>query len=196
MRPARTRTHDQAYPPVGHPRTWRLHPRVIIALARRYVQYVNTTYRRRGTLWDSGYTSSVVQAEAYLLCCQRYIELNSVRSGMVNDPADYRWSSYRHNALGQPNGYLVPHPLYLSLGTDESTRQLAYRGLFRAELDQEEISDIRLALNQDQPLGNSRFYAKIEAMTGRRCDPRPRGRPRKERGERPANHAEPGELPI
>jgi len=160
------------------------------------VQYVHTTYRRTGTLWDSRYNSSVVQAEAYLLCCQRYIELNPVRAGMVDDPAHYRSSSYRHNALGQPDAYLVPHTLYLALGTDESARQLAYRGLFRAELDQEAISDIRLALNQDQPLGNSRLYATIEAMTGRRCEPRPRGRPRKERGESPANHAEQGELPI
>ena len=26
----------------------------------------------------------------------RYIELNPVRANMVNDPAQYRWSSYRH----------------------------------------------------------------------------------------------------
>jgi putative transposase len=28
-------------------------PRLIIALGRRYVQYINNTYRRTGTLWDS-----------------------------------------------------------------------------------------------------------------------------------------------
>jgi hypothetical protein len=56
---------------------------------------------------------------------------------MVDDPAHYRWSSYRHNALGQANRYLVPHPLYLELGRDDKTRQAAYRSLFRVELDQE-----------------------------------------------------------
>ena len=171
-------------------------PRLIIALGRRYVQYINTAYRRTGTLWDSRYKSSVIQAETYLLRCQRYIELNPVRAGMVDDPAHYRWSSYRHNALGQANRYLVPHPLYLGLGRDDGTRQTAYRDLFRAELDQEAISDIRLALNQNQPLGNSRFYAKIEAMTGRQRELRPRGRPRKQRDERPAHDAEQGEFPI
>ena len=115
-------------------------PRLIIALGRRYVQYINTLYRRTGTLWDSRYKSSVIQAETYLLRCQRYIELNPVRAGMVDDPAHYRWSSYRHNALGQPNRYLVPHPLYLGLGKDDRTRQAAYRGLFRAELDQDGCS--------------------------------------------------------
>ena len=78
-------------------------PRLIIALGRRYVQYINTTYRRTGTLWDRRYKSSLIQAETYLLSCQRYIELNPVRAAMVDDPAHYRWTSYRHNALGQAN---------------------------------------------------------------------------------------------
>ncbi len=60
--------------------------------------------------------------------------------------------------------------------TDEA-RQAAYRDLFRAALDSQAIDDIRLALNQNQPLGNSRFYAKIEAMTGQRREAKPRGRP-------------------
>jgi putative transposase len=72
------------------------------------VQYVNRSYRRTGTLWDSRYKSSVVQAETYLLACQRYIELNPVRAAMVDDPAHYRWSSYRHHALGQPSTVLTP----------------------------------------------------------------------------------------
>ena len=130
------------------------------------------------------------------MSCQRYIERNPVRAGMVDDPAHYRWSSYRHNGLGQGNRYLVPHPLYLALGRDDRTRQAAYRDLFRTELDQETRSDLRLALNQNQPLGISRFYAKIEAMTGWRREFRPRGGPGKQRDERLAKDAEEGELPI
>jgi putative transposase len=57
------------------------------------VQYINTTCRRTSTLWDSRYKSSVIQAETYLLSCQRYIELNPVRAGMVQDLGQYRWSS-------------------------------------------------------------------------------------------------------
>ena len=45
--------------------------RLIIALGRRYVQYINTTYRRSGTLWESRYKSSLIQADTYLLTCQR-----------------------------------------------------------------------------------------------------------------------------
>lgn len=161
-------------------------PRLLIMLGRRYVQYINKAYRRTGTLWDSRYKSSSIQTEAYLLQCQRYIELNPVRAGMVNDPAHYRWSSYRGNGLGagdpvaglsQP--LITPHPLYLGLGADAESRQAAYRELFRSELDREAISHIRLALNQSQPLGDSRFLDRIEQMVGIRREARPRGRPRK-----------------
>ena len=65
-------------------------PRLMISLGRRYVQYVNKTYRRTGTLWDSRYKSSLIQSDLYLLTCQRYIEQNPVRAAMVEDPAHYR----------------------------------------------------------------------------------------------------------
>jgi putative transposase len=116
--------------------------------------------------------------ENYLLACQRYIELNPVRAAMVEDPAHYRWTSYRANGLGQPDARLSPHPLYRALGRDDKDRQAAYRALFRAHLDRAAIDDIRLALKQSQPLGNERFYAKIEQMTGIRREAKPRGRPR------------------
>ena len=104
-------------------------------------------------------------------------------SDPVDDPAHYRWTSYRHNALGQSNAYLTPHPLYQAIGRDDAERQAAYRDLFRAQLDSKAIDDIRPALNQSQPLGDSRFYAKREAMTGQRREAKPRGRPRVQHDE-------------
>ena len=153
-------------------------PKLIISLGRRYVQYINTSYRRTGTLWDSRYKSSLIQAETYLLTCMRYIELNPVRATMVEDPAHYRWTSYRANALGQTSPLLVPHSVYLSLGATDKARQAAYRHLFRYHLGEEMVSELRLAVNRNQPLGNERFYETIERMAGQRREARPRGRPR------------------
>ncbi|MFM9883859.1 MAG: hypothetical protein ACKVQT_12610 [Burkholderiales bacterium] len=51
-------------------------PRLSMSLGRRFVQYINRTHGRTGTLWDSRYQSSVTQADTYLLSCQRYLELN------------------------------------------------------------------------------------------------------------------------
>lgn len=152
---------------------------LMISLGRRYVQYVNRTYQRTGTLWDGRYKSCLIQADRHLLACQRYIELNPVRAGMVDDPAHYRWTSYRHHAFGQPNARLSPTDQYLALGRDPPARQRAYRSLIRDALNQQAIADIRLALNQGQPLGDSRYHTMIEQTLGRRIEIRPRGRPRK-----------------
>jgi len=171
-------------------------PRLIISVGRRYVQYINHTYGRTGTLGDSRYKSSLVQAEIYLLLCQRYIELNPVRAGMVSDPGEYPWSSYRSNALGQANAMLSPHPIYLALSPHDTARCDLYRNLFRTALDEEPLTDLRMALNQDQPVGNSRFYAQIEAMTGQRCELRKHGRPRKTKEKEPIQDTEQQQLPL
>jgi putative transposase len=155
-------------------------PKLIISLGRRYVQYINTTYRRTGTLWDSRYKSSLIQADKYLLSCMRYIELNPVRAAMVEDPAHYRWTSYRANALGKADDLLTPHPTYTAIASATQERLAAYRVLFRPHLEREGVADIRLALNQSQPLGDHRFHAKIAKIVGEPRQARPRGRPRKD----------------
>src|SRR5581483_11863483 len=156
---------------------------------------VNRGYRRTGTLWDSRYKSYLIQAETYLLLCQRYIELNPVRAGMVRDPGDYRWSSYRANALGQPQPILTPHPLYLALRSDAHCRETAYRTLFRAPLDQSALDDIRLALTQDRPLGDSRFYAAMPERSESDESRERGGRSRKPESEEGAPEDQ-NELPL
>ena len=75
---------------------------------------------------------------------------------------------------------LLTPPVYLSLGQSEVERMEAYRALFRSELDADAIGDIRVALDQGQPLGNSRFLDSIERATGQRHEVKLRGRPRKQ----------------
>jgi REP element-mobilizing transposase RayT len=76
---------------------------VMVAMGRKYVPYINVAYQRSGILGEWRYQSALVQSEAYLLACMRAIELNPVRAAMCQDPADYRLSSHRANALGEPN---------------------------------------------------------------------------------------------
>lgn len=64
--------------------------RIIQHVGRQYVQYINKTYRRTGTLWEGRHKGSLVDAENYLLTCYRYIELNPVAADMVASPEEYR----------------------------------------------------------------------------------------------------------
>jgi len=69
--------------------------KVMQSLGRYYVQYFNHQYRRTGTLWEGRYKATLLDSEQYLLVCSRYIELNPVPAGMVNQPEDYFWSLCR-----------------------------------------------------------------------------------------------------
>jgi len=137
-------------------------------IGRLYVRYFNFRYKRSGTLFEGRFRSCLVQRGTYLLACQRYIELNPLRAGMVRDPADYVWSSYRAHALGQSVKMWQPHSEYIALGQTRASRSRAYRALFSSELDSKVITDIRQALNAGLVLGNQRFRKEIEQLTGQR----------------------------
>lgn len=147
-------------------------------LGQRYVQYINRTYRRSGTLWEGRFRSCLTQSEDYVLTCYRYIELNPVRAAMVRHPRDYRWSSYAGNAQGKRDTLLMPHEQYLRLGRTDGERREAYRALFNAHIDGPVLDQIRQATNGNHALGSQRFQKEIEAALGRRAERGEPGRPR------------------
>lgn len=161
--------------------------KMIQMLGRYYVQYFNYTYRRSGTLWEGRYKASLIDSDSYALTCYRYIELNPVRAGMVAHPADYPWSSYRNNALGEPDGILSPHSLYLGLGDTAENRQAAYRALFEAHLDEATLGEVRDSINKAWVLGSDHFKSQVAEQLNRRASPLAKGGDRKSKTYRVIN---------
>ena len=147
------------------------------SLGRRYVRYFNFSYKRTGTLWEGRFKSCLAQEEIYLLQLYRYIELNPVRAGMVEQPSVYTWSSYAVNALGKTSELCTPHPLYLALGNEAKERQANYRELFKHPVDGKLLEEIRQTANKGMALGNDRFKVEVERLTGQRVTPQKMGRP-------------------
>jgi len=156
--------------------------KVMQSLGRRYVRYFNYRYRRTGTLWEGRYKASLLDTEPYLLTCYRYIELNPVRAGVVSRPDEYRWSSYRCNALGEPDVLVTPHDLYLQLAEAAAQRRITYRALFRTALEGTAVAAIREATNKAWVLGDGRFRLEIEDLLMRQAAPKSRGGDRKSGG--------------
>ena len=148
-------------------------------LGQRYVQYVNRRYARSGSLWEGRFRSSMVDSAGYALVCQRYIELNPVRAGIVRHPGEYRWSSFGANALGHSSDIVVPRADYLSLGEDERERRMRYVELFNDALSDRDLARIRDAVNGGFVLGSDRFVGEIEGQLHRRATPGKSGRPPK-----------------
>lgn len=60
-----------------------------------YTQRFNRVHRRVGHVFQGRYQAIVVERDAHLLELCRYVVLNPVRAGLVQDPATWPWSSYR-----------------------------------------------------------------------------------------------------
>jgi len=131
------------------------------AVNQRYVAYINKAYNRTGTLWEGRFKSCLMQDVNYIITCQRYIELNPVRAGMVEFPGGYRWSSYRGNAEGKKDALLMQHKVYLSLGNDPTARASAYRALFDMPFAPEDLHRIRTATNHNFAIGNKEFLRAV-----------------------------------
>ncbi len=68
----------------------------------RFTRWYNRKTGRKGGLWESRFTSVIVEEEERALrTMAAYIDLNPVRAGMVTDPADYRWSGYAEAMAGK-----------------------------------------------------------------------------------------------
>ena len=80
--------------------------RTMQSLGRRYAQYFNQSHARSGTMWAGRFCSSLIDP-SYVLRCQRYIELNPVRSGLESRPEDAKNTSYATHIGGKGETWLI-----------------------------------------------------------------------------------------
>ena len=86
--------------------TYRMHDlsEFMKTLLQRFTSWFNRTHERTGTLWEQRYKSVIVESGDAARTVAAYIDLNPVRAGMAEDPAEYRWSSYGEAVGGGAKG--------------------------------------------------------------------------------------------
>jgi putative transposase len=71
-------------------------------LQQRFSCYYNKEHKRRGHLWADRFKSVILEEGQSVWSCLKYVELNPVRAGLCQEPADYPFSTWgRLNATGQ-----------------------------------------------------------------------------------------------
>ena len=98
---------------------------------------------------------------------------------MVNHIEAYTWSSYRCNALEEPNDLITPHEMYYSLGSNKSSQAQSYREGFKDVIDSSLINDIRNSVQTGTPLGSDKFKEQVEDLLDLKVGYALRGRPKK-----------------
>lgn len=97
-------------------------------LNSRYAQRFNRRHQRVGHLFQGRYKSIVVERECHLLELTRYVVLNPVRAGMVEQARLWLWSSFRATSNEAPRPpWLSVAWLLSQFDRNESQATLAYR---------------------------------------------------------------------
>lgn len=79
-----------------------------------YGLWWNRRHGRVGHVFQGRFKAQIVDQDAYALALSRYVVMNPVRAGLVRQPEDWPWSSYRSTA-----GYCQVPPF---LSTDFTLR--------------------------------------------------------------------------
>ncbi len=146
---------------------------LVAGLLRSYVHRFHRRYGFVGHLWQGRFHSLVIQRDAYLLSCGRYVERNPVKAGLAAEPWDYRWSSCRASALGETDALVDESPCYRDLAALAGRRQHLWRQFLLSDDPREPA--IRRGAGV---LGDGPFCERLDAVHGRRVRRR-RGRPAK-----------------
>lgn len=150
-------------------------------LGRSYALYFNRRYESMGNLWEHPFRSCLVESREYVLNCHRYIERNPVRARMVDAPSAHPWSSYAGNADLLADPRLAPHPEYLALGLEGTSRQRAYQQLLGVADEEGFLRRMREATDGGFALVGDALKSRL-AQASARLEPGKAGRPLKPEG--------------
>jgi len=115
-------------------------PKFMQAVLQGYACYFRKKYLSVGFIFQNRYRSKLIDNDAYLLECGRYIERNPLRAKIVSDLSKYRWSSYLLYSKGEQNGIVKQlNPLYLDLANTDEERRETYVNYVLQERPYEDI---------------------------------------------------------
>ncbi|MBM4140513.1 MAG: transposase [Nitrospira sp.] len=143
-----------------------------------YAQYYKNKHRHIGHFWQDRYKSIIISKDDYLLACGSYVELNPVRAKIVEDPKDYKWSSYNTHAYREEDVIVDEHPIYKELSKDDGERRKKYREFVRGMI--KEKNAMKGEMNRRIVYGSEDFVRKLEKEYKVMATIKPQGRPRKE----------------
>lgn len=169
-------------------------PKVMHDISQTYTKYHHEKYQTVGYLWQGRYKNMIVEKGDYHQKLGGYIERNPVRAGLVKDPADWKWSSYRFYAFGEPMRVKIKigeekrwvdlvdeDPLYQEFGQSPAERQKNYQA-FILGMDDEVVRKYLGFGERKLVVGSKGFKEKMQeffARQGKKINLRSRGRPRK-----------------
>jgi putative transposase len=123
-----------------------------------------------GHVYQGPYKSFPVQSNWRYLKAMQYIESNPIRAGIVDNAADWQWSSFVHRiGKGSAKPFRLDHgPISLSKNWPQIVNQ---------PLEQGQTDELANCINRGAPFGQKEWTAEIAEQLNLQSTLRKRGRP-------------------
>jgi REP element-mobilizing transposase RayT len=137
-------------------------------LSFRYTAWFNNRRGRRGHLFHGRYKAILVDRDAYLLELTRYIHLNPVRAGMVQDPMAYPWSGHRTYLGKRSLPWLTTDWVLGQLGKQMNVAQTRYAHFVGEGVGGGRREEFHRGTGEGRMLGDDDFVSRALARAGAR----------------------------
>jgi putative transposase len=126
-----------------------------------YALWWNRRHQRVGHVFQGRFKDQIVDRESYLFAVTRYVLMNPVRAGLVRQPGDWRWSSYRAIAgLTEPPAFLTSS-LTLRLFGDGAEADLRRRFTTFVSAVEDDPARVDRIRSSEAVLGPRAFKAEV-----------------------------------
>jgi len=152
--------------------------RVMHFLIANYTSYFNRKHDRHGHLFQGRFRSVLVDAAVYAKELSRYIHLNPVRSGIVERPERFAWSSYGYYCgTADPEQWLETSVVLGLISRKPGVTMRAYAEFVEDGIGKDPAALIRGSVKKGL-LGSEEFTEKIKgSYLGEALDKTDRDRP-------------------
>ncbi len=136
---------------------------IMHAINSVYAAEFNKRYGRKGHLFQSRFKGILVDKDNYLIELSRYIHLNPVKAGLVNDPKDYVWSSYG-NYINKRDDFFVDTELILASfksGSLDSNKRYEYFVNEKLNINNQEPDWLHKNTKRRRFLGSGNFINMV-----------------------------------
>lgn len=127
-----------------------------------YTTYFNTKHARSGHLFQGRYRAILMEADAYAKEVSRYIHLNPIRAGFVENAEKYRWSSCQYYTVEKKAPEWLKRDFILGyFGKRQKAAMKRYQDFLHAVMNQEYKNSLG-GLSPSVILGGNKFMDEIK----------------------------------
>jgi REP element-mobilizing transposase RayT len=130
-------------------------------LSFRYTRWINKKQARTGHVFQGRYKAILVDADRYFLELVRYIHLNPVRAGLVENPADYAWSGHRAYLGKETLPWLETDWVLSQFGKRLKTCRKRYEAFVRAGQEEGYRQAFHQGGEEGRVLADDRFLDRV-----------------------------------